>query len=172
MGGGAEGFQAQLPLDGVTYFNADGTSYSLASGMTLSKDAVCFGDIVTLSYRGTFKTDNPAKNYFEMNGQEHKKQPVTVTELKLLENGKNDNSNYRLIYPNWNAAEQGWAGATVNDSVAEGDIYRRRILGFEVISAPKRTNYVYGETLRLDGLQVRIWYEGSDGDDTKVETVG
>ncbi len=169
LGNGKEEFSAQLPQPNTTYYSPNGMWYEVEAGCSLTGRPVLFGDEVTMTYEAQVQPDNGWHPWFEMGTQEYKQQHTEVTKLQLQTTGKG--KNYHLIFPNTTAMGNGWVGEKKEDSVTTTDIFRRRILDFEILSGPTKTNYNYGETLVLDGLQLRVRYAGANGEADKVETI-
>lgn len=169
LGNGKEEFSAQLPQAGTTYYSPNGMWYEVEEGCSLTGRPVLFGDMVTVTYRAEVRPDNGWHPWFDMGELEYKQQHTDITRLQLQTTGKG--KNYHLIFPNTDAMGNGWAGEKKEDSVTQTDIFRRRILDFEILSAPTKTSYNYGETLTLDGLQLRIRYAGANGEPDKEEIV-
>lgn len=169
LGNGKEEFSAQLPQVGTTYYSPNGTWYEVEADCALTGRPVLFGDMITVTYRAEVQPDNGWHPWFDMGELEYKQQHTDITRLQLQTAGKG--KNYHLIFPNTDAMGNGWAGEKKEDSVTQTDIFRRRILDFEILSAPTKTSYNYGETLSLDGLQLRIRYAGANGEPDKEEIV-
>ena len=146
-----------MPKENGKYLLPIGNDYSLQYSLDRTKAAVCAGDTLTVTYKSQFRPDNPIHPWFQMDGKNQKTVTVDITDLHLED--RDDNKNYQLLFPNWDAMHNRWVGETAEDSVATGDVWQRRIIGVTVVNQPTKTDYIYGDTLDLTGLRVRVEYE-------------
>jgi len=117
--------------------------------------AVVGNDQLTLRVRVQFTSQKQAdSDYWN----------VTVDQVTL--EGGGDNGNYVLLKDS-----DGFGAIKSGGSVGTGKKEVRSAGSIEIISAPTKRTYTYGEELDLTGLVVRITYDTTDGEADKVDEV-
>lgn len=170
-GGDSAGFLTALPEKDVVYRTSDFGAYTWDGRWELdhSGSAIAAGDTLTAFYRGEFlDPDHPQMPFYELGMDE----PVRVVDVQVtnLRLTGERSKNYLLLFPSEEAATNGWAGNSAEDSQTKGTVYQRKIIKIE-LSGPTKVNYQYGEPLDLNGLTAKITYEGESGGAPVVENV-
>lgn len=154
------GFQAMLPVANTDYYTGSATSAFdvVRYNKSLKNlDAVFAGDRVTLQYQADFVHDEDHEDapFWDLNGQSSKEVTVNVSKLALTGEGS---GNYELVYPNYAAATNGYAYENGSRTTTVGTVAAQMITKIQVLSAPKKMSYTYGDTLNLEGLKVELFY--------------
>lgn len=170
-GGAKDSFTASVPKvrigegDALGYYPAGGSvnPVTLAEN-SLTGDALFDGDEVRVQYIATYEGDGGITNgnpHFQLpEGEPAGLRDVAISDLKLV--GENA-SNYVLVYTdNGKASTLEPQQAQVEDT---GLVKLRPIKSMEVESDPKAMDYTYGQTLNLEGMELKLTYETA-GDNT------
>lgn len=165
--GKSDTFVAKIPTgnDGNSYVDADKLNTFTKLAGTLTNSAIVEGDEVVLRYVATYTNEvpsasPPSSTHFPMNvgpGNSIVTQKVVRAQIGSLSLPANegDNNNYVIVYDS-NATASMRQPTT---SSAQGLVKLRPISSLEVTQAPGKIEYVYGQALSLDGMQLKLTYQ-------------
>ena len=178
VGNNAAGYTAQLPAPYVendpstVYYTLDSTGQvtTYTAQLPLSKQPIHIDDVLSINYHAEFlDRDRDTVPFYDLGVNEvYREVSVQVTDLALKSGSRS--RNYQLVFPNYEAADNGWVGADRNGSKTKGSVHLRRINGIRVVTAPK-TDYKYGvDALNLSGMEIEVTYAGDNGakDDVRL----
>lgn len=176
----ADGFVAALPGNEYYYQGEGGSQIALRapldkSGGAIHRKADGTLDRVVVSYTATYTPDNPAGDplhgtpYFQLeDGETEKLVTAKIRSLKLTSDAGSANRNYILVYDTLSTANT----CKPKTDTAQGRVQMRALEQVEVLQAPsRRTDYIYGDELTLQGLRLQLRYV-SQGDNDPAANAG